>query len=161
MIKLQNPETGAAVADLHLLSEATNKAWTINLPVGGSLLLPDDIAADVLDRYPFLESVEVTNPELQVPGMHYCDKGCGYNNSLKVAVVSHQKHCEGPKEQAGVEVKDAPIFAKPNMVEEEVTLGPGKGKDNDGVEWVGDGLEVDRDAMRKSAPVGYRGHFGA
>lgn len=148
MIKVINPENGAPIKDRYTFG---GKILELNIPVGKSMLLEEEVAAYLIERFGFLEKgTEVTG--LKEEGMIYCKNDCGYANKLKIATIQHEKTCEQPmqaRELAPAEAAESPIW------------GPSTGMDSDGVEWYGGGLQEDRNPMSRSGHQGQPGVFGA
>lgn len=154
MIKVVNPENGASIKDRYTLE---GKILALELPVGKTVMLPDEVGNYLLEKYGFLDKSDELVPEMKVDGLIYCKNNCGYGNKYKVGVLQHEKSCKFSE----VEVKEVQPISVVKDDQTMVSYAPAPGMDSDGVEWVGNGLEEDRSPMGKARPLNTLGNFGA
>lgn len=158
-----NPKNGAPIHDFIW----DNVMLEDHLP-GELKQYNDSTANELLERYPFLESVTaeqakeiIARPKEPTLKCEFCD----FKTDAKIALIGHtRKHANetAQKKEPLLDPNIVPIASGKkasgitNRSKEDETK---NGLDKDGVSWYGEGL-VEETSLSGVKPIGVGGHFG-
>ncbi len=175
---IHNPKDGAPIKDFifkgDLLETHFPDGYTTPQGViaNGLMQYEDSIADILLETFGFLEEIDAASAQkiIERPQEEFkCDfPGCDFVSAKKIGLLGHQRGHKKDSKTAEKPVIDPSIIPVANTKKVESVFGTDQtedakkadipnGTDKDGVEWYGEGAQVENHSTQQNAFNGVRG----